>query len=182
VPLKIAWGITGAGDLILETFDVMSKLAKMKNVEITIVLSKAAGKVLKWYKLSEKLNEISSRIWIEEDANTPFIVGPLQTGKFNFFIIAPATANTVAKIVNGIADTMITNAVSQANKVDVDIYIIPVDQKKGRATTLLPDGKKLELKIRDVDVENANKLRNMSGICVLEKPDEIITVVSKYIQ
>lgn len=179
MPLKIVWGITGSGDLLPETFEVMSELAKTRDLEVTIVLSKDAVKVVKWYRLWDRLSNISSKVFIEQDANTPFIVGPLQTGKFNFFLVAPTTANTVAKIVNGIADTIITNAVAQANKANVDIYILPVDQKKGTITTILPSGKKLELTMRDVDIENTSKLRKMKGICVLEKPEEIKTIVSK---
>jgi len=179
MPMKIVWGITGSGDLLPETFEVMSELAKTRDLEVTIVLSKDAVKVVKWYRLWDKLSNISSKVFIEQDANTPFIVGPLQTGKFNFFLVAPTTANTVAKIVNGIADTIITNAVAQANKANVDIYILPVDQKKGTITTILPSGKKLELTMRDIDIENTSKLRKMKGIRVLEKPEEIKTIVSK---
>ncbi|MFH1328614.1 MAG: archaeoflavoprotein AfpA [Candidatus Bathyarchaeota archaeon] len=173
---KIVWGITGSGDLLPETLEVMSKMTKSKEVEITIVLSEAAVKVLKWYKIFEKLNNISNKVLVEEDANTPFIVGLLQTGKFDCMLVAPATGNSVAKIVRGIADTIITNAVAQANKANVDIYILPVDQKEGTTTTILPNGKKLELTIRNVDAGNVNKLRGMKGIHVLEKPGEIETI------
>ena len=178
MPLKIVWAITGSGDLISEVFEVMNELSEQKGVEITSVLSKAAVKVVNWYKLTDKLNRISKKVLIEEDSNTPFIVGPLQTGQFDCLVVAPATGNTVAKVVNGIADTIITNAISQTNKTNVGIYILPVDQKKGTTTTTLPGGKKLELTMRDIDVENTDKLRNMKGITTLMNPDEIRTVVS----
>ncbi len=179
--MKIVWGITGSGDLLSETFEVMSELTKMRNFEITVVLSKAAVKVVKWYRLWDNLSGIAGKVLVEEDANTPFIVGVLQTGKFKCLLIAPATANSVAKIVNGIADTIITNAVAQANKANVDIYILPVDQRRGAATTILPTGERLELTIRDVDVENTGKLRRMKGIRVLETPKEIKTVIRRYL-
>jgi archaeoflavoprotein AfpA len=180
MPSKIVWGITGSGDLISEIFEVMEEISKMKRLEITAVLSKAAVTVLKWYKLNDSLDRIADRIMVEKDANTPFIVGPLQTGEYDALIVAPATANTVAKIVNGIADTIITNSVSQTNKTSVDIFILPVDQKMGTTTTILPGGKKLDLSMRDVDVENTNRLRKMKGIVVLEKPKEIKGIVDRY--
>jgi archaeoflavoprotein AfpA len=180
MPSKIVWGITGSGDLISEIFEVMEEISKMKRLEITAVLSKAAVTVLKWYKLNDSLDRIAHRIMVEKDANTPFIVGPLQTGEYDALIVAPATANTVAKIVNGIADTIITNSVSQTNKTSVDIFILPVDQKMGTTTTILPGGKKLDLSMRDVDVENTNRLRKMKGIVVLEKPKEIKGIVDRY--
>ena len=178
MPLKIVWAITGSGDLISEVFEVMNELSQEKDLEITSVLSKAAIKVVNWYKLSDKLNSISKKVLVEEDANTPFIVGPLQTGQFDCLLVAPATANTVAKVVNGIADTIVTNAISQTNKTGVGIYILPVDQKKGRTITILPGGKKLELTMRHIDVENTDKLRNLKGITTLTNPGEIRTVVS----
>ena len=181
MPAKIVWGITGAGDLITEVFEVMEEVSKMKNLEISAVLSKAAVTVLRWYKLQDKLDNIVNRVMIEKDANTPFIVGPLQTGQYNCLLVAPATANSVAKISNGIADTIITNAVSQTNKANIDVFVLPVDQRKGTTTTILPGGEKLKLTIRDVDVENTNKLREMQGIIVLEKPQEIKSVVTRYL-
>lgn len=180
--VKIVWGITGSGDRIAEVFQVMGELAATGELEITSVLSKAAVKVVNWYKLKEKLDVISKKVFVEEDANTPFIVGPLQTGQFACLLVAPATANTVAKVVNGIADTIITNAVSQTNKTSTPIYILPVDQEKGTTVTILPGGKKLELAMRDVDVENANKLKTMVGIITLAAPDDIKTALSKHLR
>jgi len=179
--VKIVWGITGAGDLIAEVFDVMDVVSRLSGFEITAVLSKASVTVLKWYKLLGRLDTIAKKVLIEKDANAPFIVGSLQTGEYDCFLVAPATANTVAKIVHGIADTIITNSVSQTNKTNVDIYILPVDQKKGTTTTYLPNGKKLKLNMRDVDIENTYKLRKMEGIFVIEKPEEIKNVLSKYL-
>ena len=39
------------------------------------------------------------------------ITGRLSLGKYDLLIVTPATANTVAKIVHGISDTLVTNAV-----------------------------------------------------------------------
>lgn len=182
MPAKIVWGITGSGDLISEVFAEMEELAQEKNLEITAVLSKAAVKVLNWYKLTETLHSIARKVFIEEDANTPFIVGPLQTGQFDCLLVAPATANTVAKVANGIADTIITNAISQTNKTKTNIYILPVDQQKGTTITTLPGGTKLELTMRDIDIENTERLRNMTGISILSNPGEIKTIIQHYIR
>jgi archaeoflavoprotein AfpA len=181
MPSKIVWGITGAGDLITEIFEVMEEVSKMKGLEIYAVVSKAAVTVLRWYKLQDKLDTIAKKVFVEKDANTPFVVGPLQVGQYDGLLVAPVTANSVAKIVNGIADTLITNAISQTNKTNMDIYVLPVDQKKGTTTTILPGDEKLELTIRDIDVDNTNRLKKMNGIVVLEKPQEIKKVVAGYL-
>lgn len=181
MPIKIVWGITGSGDLIVEIFTVMDELARDKDLKITAVLSKAAAKVVNWYKLTDKMHVISKKVFIEEDANTPFIVGPLQTGQYDCLLVAPATANTVAKVVNGIADTVITNAISQTNKTHTPIYILPVDQKHGTKVTTLPGGEKLELTMRDIDVSNSERLKRMKGITILTDPSEIKTIIDRYV-
>ena len=58
-------------------------------------------------------------------------------------IVSPTTANTVSKIVHGIADTLVTNAVAQAGKGAVKTIIIPVDIHPGPIDTVLPS--KMEL-------------------------------------
>ena len=98
------------------------------------------------------------------------------------FLVAPATANTTAKIAYGIADTLITNSVAQAMKAKVPVYIFPPDNKKGTVETILPGNKKLTLYMRDVDVENVERLRRMEGIEVLDKPEDIEKVILKHIE
>jgi archaeoflavoprotein AfpA len=177
--VNIAWGITGAGDLLNEVFDVMEELSGHDDIRITAIVSKAGEAVIKWYKLVERLSSICEKVLIEKDANTPFIVGPLQTGKYQCLIVAPATANTVAKLVHGIADTLLTNCVSMANKVNKEVYILPVDRQRGTITTTLPDGKPFQLTMRDIDVDNTDKLRKMKGITVIDSPQEINSIILK---
>ena len=182
LPVKIAWGITGSGDFMSETVQVMKKAAQRGDVKVAVFLSKSAVLVLKWYRLYKELESISPNVMIEKGPNEPFIAGPLQVGKFKFLLVAPATANTVAKIVHGIADSLVTNAVSQAQKGNVPIYILPVDQEidAGKTTTILPTGEKLELTMREVDVENTIKLKGMRGITVLSRAQEIEDIIGRY--
>lgn len=178
--MKFVWGITGAGDLMPEIFDVMEEVAARPGVEITAVLSNAAETVLKWYKLRDRLEGMVKRVMVEKDANTPFIVGPLQVGKYDFFLVAPVTANSAAKIAHGIGDSLITNCVAQVAKGDVTTYLLPVDQKLGTTTTTLPDGSPFTLRIRRVDFENVERIREMEGVEVLAGPGDIRGVVDKY--
>jgi archaeoflavoprotein AfpA len=173
------WGITGSGDLLLEVVDELQQLSAAGNVTLTTCLSKAGQMVVRWYKLEERIKRISKKVLVELDANTPFIAGPLQVGKYHSLLVAPATANTVAKIVHGLADTLITNAVSQAQKGGIPVMILPVDQKKGEKVTILPTGEEMTLVMRDIDIENVERLKRMRGITVLETPKEIRKIYSK---
>ena len=171
--LKVVWGITGSGDKMPETVAAMAALRDQLDVEITAAMSIAAVRVLRWYKLTETVEEIAKSVKIEKDANSPFITGPLQIGQYDCLLVAPATANSVAKIAHGIEDTMVTNAVGQTAKSTTPIYIMPVDLRPGTTVTTRPGGERLELKIRAIDVENTDKLRTMEGITVFESPSEI---------
>ncbi len=171
--IRIVWGITGSGDLLPEVVKELEELSKMGGLEIATCLSKAANMVIRRYRLIERIEKISKRVLLEHDANTPFIAGPLQTGKYHSLLVAPATANTVAKIVHGIADTLITNAVAQTQKGGIPVFILPVDQRPGEIVTLLPTGEEKTLVMREIDIENVKKLRAMRGITVLESPKDI---------
>jgi len=178
---RIAWAFTGAGDYLPESIAVLRRLVQEQGFRADVFASKAGLQILKWYKLLPEVKTIASEFLEEHDANTPFIAGALQKGTYRFLAVIPATANTVAKIAHGIADTLVTNAVAQAAKADVPIYIYPVDQKPGALTTLLPSGQKLTLKTRPVDLDNVEKLRAMPGITVLSHPDQLIELVKAHL-
>ena len=172
-PYKLAWGITGAGDLIAEIFEVMKDLKKTGKFKITAVVSKAAVMVLKAYRLWDTLPDIADKIMLEKDANTPFIVGALQTRKYRALLVAPATGNSTAKIAHGIADTLITNAVAMTTRTSTPVFILPVEKEGNEVNTILPDGSRLELFTRDIDAQNTEKLKTIKGVTVLEAPEDI---------
>ncbi|MFW9845810.1 MAG: archaeoflavoprotein AfpA, partial [Candidatus Thorarchaeota archaeon] len=171
--MRIAWGITGSGDQIQESVDLMIKLQKDHNVRIDIFVSKAGRQVLNWYKLWKPLNE-HFKVKVEVDANVPFIAGPLQMGKWNLLVVAPLTANSAAKIAYGIEDTLLTNAVAQCAKGKTPIMLLPVDQVPGEIETMAPNGMRFKIRARKVDLENVARLREMEGITVVGSLDEIV--------
>lgn len=171
--LKVVWGISGSGDKMPETVAAMVAARERLDIEVTAAVSIAGVRVLRWYKLTETVEQLAHAVKVEKDANSPFITGPLQIGQYDCLLVAPATANTVAKVAHGIEDSMLTNAVGQTAKSTTPIFIMPVDLYPGTTVTMRPGGERLELKIRAIDVENSNKLRGMEGITVFESPAEI---------
>ncbi|HEY9204374.1 MAG TPA: archaeoflavoprotein AfpA [Candidatus Methanoperedens sp.] len=180
--LKIAWGITGCGDYLKESLDIIKEVTREHNLEVKVFLSQAGEMVVKWYKLFNDLKTSFPKTYTEKSPNIPFLVGDLQLGRYDFFLITPSTSNTVAKIASGISDTLLTNAAAQAMKAKVPVYIFPADQRRGEITTDLPGGKKLTLTMRDIDIEAVEKLRKMSGITVLGHPDEIRDIIRKHLE
>ena len=144
--MRIGFAFTGAGHLLRESVQVAETLAK--DHEVTVFLSGAAEEVLKMYGLFERVERITGGKYRElaTDSNQKFsypITGRLSLGKYDLLIVSPATANTVSKIVYGIADTLVTNAVAQAGKGAVPVYMVPVDIHPGPVDTVLPS--KMEL-------------------------------------
>jgi len=178
--MRVAWGITGSGDRLRETVAVMKRVKELyPEVEIRVYLSKAGQQVVLYYKLMEELKQ-NFKVWVEVNSNSPFLAGMLQTGKFEFLLIAPATSNSVAKISLGIADTLLTNSAIMALKSFVPVYIMPSDYKVGVVETELPDGKKMRIRVRKEDVEHVERLSKMDGVFVLEKPEDIFGVFEKH--
>ncbi len=179
---KIAWGITGSGDRIVETVEVMKEVQKQYNdlLDIRVFVSKAGEQVIKYYKLFNDLEKNFDKVWVEINANSPFLAGQLQVKRYEFLLLAPTTSNTVAKISLGLADSLLSNAAIMAQKAFVPTYIMPCDYKPGIITTILPDGSEMRLRIRKEDAEHVQRLRQMDDVFVIETPQEIPAVFEKH--
>jgi flavoprotein len=55
-----------------------------------------------------------------------------------------------------------------------------VDHVEGKQVTTLPSGKKLELEMREVDLENTSKLAMMRSIHVFYSPSEVEGIIKKH--
>jgi len=178
------WGMTGTGYMIKESIDLMKELQNEfeNDIKITVMLSKEGSAVVKWYKQWTYLTETVKKVHEEKTPNIPFFAGALQIGKYDMFICSPVSANSVAKIVYGIADSLITNCVAQAIKGGVIAYIFPSDQDFDPIVTSKPDGEPLVLKIRDIEIENIKKLKQLEGIYVIKEFAEIKKLILEKIK
>lgn len=179
---KIAWGITGSGDRIVETVEAMVELQKQYDsvVDVRVFVSRAGEQVIKYYKLFNTLEKNFDKVWVEINSNSPFLAGQLQVKRYEFLLIAPTTSNTVTKIALGLADSLLSNAAIMSLKAFVPTYIMPCDYKPGIISTILPDGSEMRLRIRKEDAENVEKLRLMDDVHVIETPGDIAGVFEKY--
>lgn len=174
--LKIAWGITGAGDYLAASMEAMKTVARELDAEVTVLLSKDGELVVKWYNLWDELTASFGKVKSERGPNVPFVAGPLQLGEYDLFFVSPLTGNTSAKIAHGIADSLISNCVAQTVKGGTPVYVYPVDQKPGSQLTEGPKGEQITITTRQIDLDNVGQLRGMEGITVLAHPGEIETV------
>ena len=155
--------------------ECVEKIEKIsETAEVTVVFSDAGYEVAVMYGLFERIKKCASEIILEKNQgkSSPF-VGRLTKKEFERVIVAPCTANTTAKIVHAIADSLITNIVAQAGKADITVFILPTDAVKDLKTKL-PSGKQITIRCRDIDIENTKLLSQIEGIIVLKDLGESI--------
>jgi archaeoflavoprotein AfpA len=172
---KVAWGITGAGDKIAEIIETMKDLKRQSEgiVEIDVYISKAADTMLKFYRLDEELKKSFTKVTVESNPNSPFLAGLMQSHKYEFLLIFPASSNTVAKLVNGIGDTLITNSAIMSLKAFVPVWVMPVDYKESVISTKLPNGKDMRIRVRKEEAEQVRKLEATEDVHVFENPAKV---------
>lgn len=183
---------------MIESYEVMSELVSKPDFELTTFLSSAGVECAKMYGVWDRIEEISRHVFIDARASAPE-VGGLARGRYRVLVISPATANTVAKIVVGIADTVVTNAVAQAQKANTPVILVPTDQAYGPILTRLPRrpskesqnqsspgdvkyGEQIQISIRKVDADNFEKLGRMDGVTVLDHPYKIREAIKPYLE
>ncbi|MEN9756021.1 MAG: hypothetical protein RL755_208 [Pseudomonadota bacterium] len=166
---RLAWAITGSGHYIEECVEF---LLTLDNVDLYV--SQAGEEVLKMYGVS--LNELRDKMPVYRDktASCP-PVGLFYKGYYHTFVLAPATSNTIAKCVLGIADSLVTNLYSQAGKCRVPSIVYPCDIAPEMETTA-PSGKVMVYP-RKIDLDGTAKLREFAYTDVVESVDSLILAV-----
>lgn len=114
---KILIGVT-SGIAIYKILDLISKLKK-QDCEVQVIMTEEATKFISpitFETMSD--NPVYTDMWIHPDKVLHIDI----TNDVDLFLIAPATANTIAKINAGIADNLLTASVL-ASKVPVAMAI-----------------------------------------------------------
>jgi len=143
---RVLWCITGSGSFLREIYRLFRSIREKYDLEIGIILSKAGVEVARIYGILDKLGNIATGgryDGIYSDVTESGITsdgiplgGRVSLGRYKLVVVAPATTNTVAKIVNGIADTPVTIVVNQALKSKIPIIIFPSDYDEDAITHL----------------------------------------------
>ena len=152
---RIAWGLTGSGHFLKECMEFALALNEKHPGLIDFYLSKAAAEVLHMYTLGVTELRKRARVFRDQTASAA-PVGLFYHGHYHTVIIGPATSNTVAKLVVGISDTLITNIFAQAGKQRIPTIVFACDtepvvetESPSEWVTLYP---------RRIDLENTERL------------------------
>jgi flavoprotein len=167
--MSVLWCITGAGHFLEESVEVMENVSD----KLVVLFSNAGVEVAKMYGLYDRISASATDVIYEKDQgySSP-IVGRVSSGGYGRIIVSPCTANTVAKIALGIADSLVSNVVAQAIKGGRKVWIVPTDYEE-RIETVIPPGRKVSVHCRKVDLHNLEKIKRMRGIEVILHPSKI---------
>ena len=138
----ILWGITGGGTYLREVAGVMERLSR-RGIRVTVMMSRWGAEVARIYGVKRIIERIATGEYLREllvDEEAMYYVGRLSLGRYRVFVVAPATANSVAKFVLGIGDTAVTAAFAQAEKSGVPIVVLPTEAvvHDGKVVAVLP--------------------------------------------
>jgi len=171
---RLAWAITGSGHYIKECLDFLLTLD-----HVDLYISQAGEEVLRMYGYDLKDIREKMPVYRDKTASSP-PVGLFYKGYYHTFVMAPATSNTVAKCVLGIADSLVTNLYSQAGKCKVQSIVFPCDTAPEMETTA--PGGKVMVYPRRIDLEGTEKLRAFEYTTVVESVDDLISKVKERLQ
>jgi len=151
---RIAWAFTGSGHYIKECLALADALPA-----VDLFLSRAAAEVMQVYGFPVSGLKERFKLFRDTAASAP-PVGLFYKGHYDLVVVAPATSNTVAKMVYGISDTLVTNIYAQAGKCRVQSIVFACDAAPEMETEA-PSGI-VKVYPRPIDLENTQRLGHMA--------------------
>lgn len=181
---KILLGITG-GIAAYKTCELV-RLFKKAGADIRVIMTPSAVKFVSPLTLSvlsgnevqiKFLPEADENLTVNIEVNTQHIYKGIWA---DIFLIAPASANTIAKIVSGVCDNLLTATVLAsrcpviiAPSMDEDMYLNEVTQYN--ITKLKRYGYFI------IEPESGELASGLKGIGRLPEPEEIFKLTQKYL-
>jgi flavoprotein len=154
---RLAWAITGSGHYLRESIEIIHTL---ENVDL--FLSKAAAEVLQQYGYKHNVGKV-----FQDKTASSVPVELFYQGCYHTLIIAPATSNTIAKMVYGISDTLVTNLYAQAGKTRVPSIIFACDTA-AELDSEAPRDNVVKVYPRKIDLDNIEKIKTFEATIVVD--------------
>lgn len=152
---RIAWAITGSGHYLRECLEIIHKLE-----DVDLFLSKAAAEILQQYGYEHNVGRV-----FQDKTASAVPVEMFYHGVYHTVVIAPTSSNTVAKMVVGISDNLVTNIFAQAGKCRVPCIVFACDTEP-EIDTEAPRENMVKVYPRRIDLDNMQKLKTFEETTV----------------
>lgn len=138
-PKRILWIVTGSGSHMRCVPNIICEAVE-NGIRIDLGFTGAGYEVSRMYGVHAKLLQCVAdvgEIYLEGWSRSFWpLVGRVAIGYYYLVVLAPATSNTVAKIVHGIADSLASAVASQALKANIPLIVLPSDVAEVNVTEL----------------------------------------------
>jgi flavoprotein len=152
---RLAWALTGSGHYLRECLDIIHQLQ-----DVDLFLSKAAAELLQQYGYRHQVGRV-----FQDKTASSVPVELFYEGRYHTLVIAPATSNTVAKMVAGISDNLVTNLYAQAGKTRVPSIVFACDTEP-ELDSEAPRENMVKVYPRRIDLKNMEALKTFEETTV----------------
>ena len=166
---RLAWAVTGSGHYLDECLEIIRDLE-----DVDLFYSSAGEEVLRMYGHDPKAINKQGRVYRDRAASSP-PVGLFYRGDYHTLVVAPATSNTVAKMVLGLSDSLVSNVYAQAGKCGIPSIVLACDTEP-EMDTPAPD-RIVKVWPRKIDLEHSHKLATYEGTTVVENPEKLLSAL-----
>jgi dihydromethanopterin reductase (acceptor) len=163
---RLAWALTGSGHYLRECLEIINQLE-----DVDLFLTRAAAEIMQQYGYKHNVG----RVYLDKTASA-VPVELFYHGAYHSVIIAPATSNTVAKMVCGISDTLVTNIYAQAGKCRIPSVIFACDTAP-EVESQAPRDNIVKVFPRKIDLEHVEKLRTFEETTVVDDMQQLHSAI-----
>lgn len=159
---RLAWAITGSGHYLKECLEIIERLP-----DVDLFLSKAAAEILQQYGYTHNVGRV-----FQDKTASAVPVELFYHGVYHTVVIAPTSSNTVAKMVCGISDNLVTNIFAQAGKCRVPTIVYACDTEP-ELESEAPRDNVVKVYPRRIDLDNMQKLKTFEETTVASDMAEL---------
>lgn len=152
---RLAWALTGSGHYLKECLDIINRLP-----DVDLFLSKAAAEILQQYGYQHNVGRV-----FQDKTASAVPVELFYHGVYHTVVIAPTSSNTVAKMVCGISDNLVTNIFAQAGKCRVPTIVFACDTEPELESDA-PRDNVVKVYPRRIDLQNMETLKTFEETTV----------------